>query len=132
MLIAHELMHSLHTRNLKSKSMNLKLDILKDFGKVEWDFIDKGMRQIGFTDLWCIWIYKCMLTVSYSVLIYGELTKTIYPQRRIRQGDPISPYLYIICTKGLSQLIKNAIHQQKLHGYKASRGGPAISHLLFC
>ena len=112
--------------------MNLKLDILKDFGKVEWDFIDKGMRQIGFTDLWCIWIYKCMLTVSYSVLIYGELTKTIYPQRRIRQGDPISPYLYIICTKGLSQLIKNAIHQQKLHGYKASRGGPAISHLLFC
>lgn len=77
MLIAHELMHSLHTKNLKSKFMALKLDVLKVFCKVEWNFIDKVMRQMSFTDQWCRWIYKCMSTISYSVLINGEPTKTI-------------------------------------------------------
>lgn len=130
-LIAHELMHSLHTKNLKTKFMAIKLDISKAFDKVEWEFLIRIMRQMVFTDTWCRWIYKCMFMVSYSVLINGEPTKTIYPQRGIRQGDPISPYLYIICTEGLSQLLKKAIQDQKLHGYKASRAGPAISHLLF-
>lgn len=61
----------------------------------------------------------------------GEPSKPVTPSRGIRQGDPISPYLYIICTEGLSALIKNNIRLHQLHGYKASRGGPTISHLLF-
>lgn len=111
--------------------MALKLDISKAFDKVEWKFIDQIMRRMGFCDTWCQWIYKCLSTVSYSILINGEPTDIIKPQPGIRQGDPISPYLYILCTEGLSQLIKGAINQHKLHGYKASRGGPAISHLFF-
>ena len=101
MLIAHELMHSLHTKNLKSKFMALKLDVLKVFCKVEWNFIDKVMRQMSFTDQWWRWIYKCMSAISYSVLINGEPTKTINLREDL---DREIQYLYIICTKGLSQL----------------------------
>lgn len=74
---------------------------------------------------------KCITTVTYSVLINGEQSKIIKPQRELRQGDPISPYLYIICTEGLSRLIKQNIQKQMIHGFKASRSGPPISHLLF-
>ena len=130
-LIAHELMHSLHTKNFKNKFMALKLDIVKAFDKVEWKFIDTVMMKMGFYSKWREWLKICICTVSYSVLINGEPTREIKPKRGLRQGDPISPYLYIICTKGLSRLIKNSIHAKKLHGFKASSSGPAISHLFF-
>lgn len=108
--------------------MALKLDISKAFDKVEWCFI---MKKMGFCDQWRAWIMKCITTVTYSVLINGEPTKKIIPKRGLRQGDPISPYLYILCTEGLSTLIKQNIQNQMIHGFKASRNGPAISHLLF-
>lgn len=130
-LIAHELMHSLNTKNLKNKFMAVKLDIAKAFDKVEWRFVDAVMEKMGFCQQWRQWIMTCITTVSYSVLINGEQSKIIKPQRGIRQGDPISPYLYIICTEGLSRLIKQNIKKQMIHGFKASRSGPPVSHLLF-
>ncbi|XP_013608522.1 PREDICTED: uncharacterized protein LOC106315336 [Brassica oleracea var. oleracea] len=111
--------------------MALKLDIAKAFDRVEWKFIDAVMERMGFCQQWRRWIMLCITTVTYSVLINGEPTKIIKPSRGLRQGDPISPYLYIICTEGLSRLIKQNIHNQKIHGFKASKSGPAISHLLF-
>ena len=89
--------------------MAIKLDISKAFDKVEWKFLDAIMRQLGFSDTWCRWIQTCISSVIYSVLFNGDPTHSIQPQRGIRQGDPISPYLYIIYTEGLSQLIKKAI-----------------------
>lgn len=130
-LIAHELMHSLHTKNLSNKFMALKLDIAKAFDRVEWKFIDAVMEKMGFCRQWRTWIMMCITTVTYSVLINGEPTKFIKPSRGLRQGDPISPYLYIICTESLSKLIKQNIQNHKLHGFKTLRSGPAISHLLF-
>ena len=129
-LIAHELMHLLHTKNLKNKFMALKLDIAKVFDN-EWKFIDTFMMKMSFCSKWREWIKICISTVSYYVLINGEPTREIKPKRGLRQGDPILPYLYIICTEGLFRLIKNSIHAKKLHGFKASRSGPAISHLFF-
>ena len=112
--------------------MAIKQDISKEFDKVECKFLDSVMRQMGFSDTWCRWIHTCISSYTYSVLFNGDPTDSIQPQREIRQGDPISLYVYIICTEGLSQLIKKVIQNQKLHEYKASRGGPAISHLFFC
>lgn len=76
-------------------------------------------------------LYMYVNSDILSVLVNGEPSKPVTPSRGIRQGDPISPYLYIICTEGLSALIKNNIRLHQLHGYKASRGGPTISDLLF-
>ena len=94
-------MHSLNTKSLKNKFMALKLDIAKAFDRVEWGFIDAAMERMGFCQQWRRWIMKCITTVTYSVLINGEPTRFIKPTRGLRQGDPISPYLYIICSEGL-------------------------------
>nr|AAD32950.1 putative non-LTR retroelement reverse transcriptase [Arabidopsis thaliana] len=130
-LIAHELIHSLHTKKLVQPFVATKLDITKAFDKIEWGFIEAIMKQMGFSEKWCNWIMTCITTTTYSILINGQPVRRIIPKRGIRQGDPISPYLYLLCTEGLSALIQASIKAKQLHGFKASRNGPAISHLLF-
>lgn len=111
--------------------MALKLDIAKAFDKVEWNFVNAVMRKMGLCQIWRNGIMKCITTVSYTILINRDQSRTITPHRGLRQGDPISPYLYILCAEGLSRLIKQSIQQKAIHGFKASRSGPPISHLLF-
>jgi hypothetical protein len=60
----------------------------------------------GFADLWIALIMKCVTTVSYSVLVNGIPHGKIHPTRGIRQGDPLSPYLFLICVEGLSSLLQ--------------------------
>lgn len=130
-IVTHELLHSLRTKKIKSPFMALKLDIAKAFDKVEWTYIEAMLRCLGFSDQWCSWVMKCITSVSYSVLINGSPTRKIIPSRGLRQGDPLSPYLYLLCTEGLSSLLTNAMQSNQLHGFRASRAGPPISHMFF-
>ncbi|KAG7594035.1 Reverse transcriptase domain [Arabidopsis thaliana x Arabidopsis arenosa] len=111
--------------------MALKLDIAKAFDKIEWDYLHSVLRRFGFAEIWCQWVMKCVTTVTYSVLLNGSPTDKIKPSRGLRQGDPLSPYLYLLCTKGLSSLLSHAMQTKSLHGFKASRNGPQISHMFF-
>ena len=74
---------------------------------------------------------KCITSVSYQVLINGEAKGTIMPSRGLRQGDPLLPFLFILCTEVLISHIKQAEKDQKITGIKIARGSPVISHLLF-
>lgn len=73
----------------------------------------------------------CVSSVEYSVLMNNEEVGPIKPGRGLRQRDPLSPYLYILCADGLSSLIKGAERRGILHGIKICRGAPLDSHLLF-
>ena len=80
------------------------------------------------------WVQLAMETVhtaSYSVLINGEPKGYITPSHGIKQGDPLSPYLFLLCVEGLSSLIRKAIESQQLHGILSCTNGVCISHLLF-
>jgi hypothetical protein len=68
---------------------------------------------------------------SYVVCFFGELTQTFYPTRGIWQGDPISPYLFLLCAEGLSCLLKKKEQEGSLKGLGNGILGPSISHLLF-
>ena len=74
---------------------------------------------------------ETMCTASYSVLINGEPRGYITPSQGIRQGDPLSPYLFLLCVEGLSSLIRHAVASQNLHGILSCTNGVCISHLLF-
>jgi hypothetical protein len=74
---------------------------------------------------------RCVTCVRYVVRVNGELTAPVIPSRGIRQGDPISPYLFLLCTEGLSNLLQQSENRGELHGIKNGRLGPPISHLLF-
>ena len=131
-IIAHEIFHALKVRKRQSKSyMALKTDITKAYDRLEWHFLEKTMIHMGFDIKWIRWIMKCVSTVSYSVLINGSPQGTIVPERGIRQGDPMSPYLFILCAEVLSHMLKQAEATRHIQGLKISDQGPAITHLLF-
>jgi hypothetical protein len=74
---------------------------------------------------------NCISTVSYSILVNGEPHGFLKPSRGIRQGDPISPYLFLLCAEGLHYLISNAKDRGSLQGTSLCRNGPKITHLFF-
>jgi hypothetical protein len=86
---------------------------------------------MGFSQQWIGWIMLCVETVDYSVILNGNPVGPIIPGRGLRQGDPLSPYLFIICAEGLSSLINQAENRGDIHGVKICRNAPIISHLLF-
>ena len=88
------------------------------------------MRKMGFRERWINLVMGCVKTVSYSVLVNGEPCGTIFPTRGIRQGDPLSPFLFLLCTEGLNGLIKKADLQGVIHGYSICKRGPKLTHLL--
>ena len=108
-----------------------KIDISKAYDRIRWDYLKAVMLRMGFDSKWVEWIMLCVSTVSYFVSVNGELVGPFSPGCELRQGDPLLPYLFIICAEGLSSLIKQAERRGDIHGCRICRGAPRISHLLF-
>ncbi|KAG7542900.1 Reverse transcriptase domain [Arabidopsis thaliana x Arabidopsis arenosa] len=131
-MIAHEIMHSLKARKRVSQTyMAVKTDVSKAYDRVEWNFLETTMRLFGFSEKWIGWIMATIRTVHYSVLINGSPYGSIVPERGIRQGDPLSPYLFILCADVLSHLIKSKARDGDIRGVRIGNGVPAITHLQF-
>lgn len=110
--------------------MALKLDISKAYDRIEWACLKQTMLKLGFFHKWVDLIMNCITTSSFSVIINGVPKGLIHPQRGLRQGCPLSPYLFIICAEVFSNLLMQAERQQLIQGLKFGRN-LTISHLLF-
>ena len=131
-LIAQEMFHGLWTNKAcKGKYMAIKTDMSKAYDRVEWDFIKALLQKMGFDFHWITLMMECISSVQYRVLLNGQPRGLIVPHRGLRQGDPLSPYLFILCTEALIANIKKAERRKLLTGMKVARACPSISHLLF-
>jgi hypothetical protein len=131
-LAAYETLHTMHTGMRGKKGfMAVKLDMSKAYDRVEWGFLEAVMRRMGFSERWISLILMCVKTVTYSIIVNGNPCGLITPSRGIRQGDPISPYLFILCAEALSSMIKKASNDGSLTGVSTSKRGPTVSHLFF-
>jgi len=129
-LVAIELVHYMKTKTKgKEKSVALKLDISKAYDRIDWAYLKDVMNKMGFSGKWIQWIMMCVETVDYSVILNKEIVGPIIPGRGLRQGDLLSPYLFILCAEGLSVLIRIAGNRGDLQG--VCRIAPRVSHLLF-
>ena len=89
------------------------------------------MRKLGFAERWINLIMMCVTMMTYLVLINGEPKGRLSPSRGLHQGDPISPYLFLLCSEVLSAMLKREEIEGRIRGVSMCRGAPQVSHLLF-
>jgi hypothetical protein len=105
--------------------------MMKAYDRVEWSYLHGCLLKLGFDQIWINTVMRCVTMVRYAVKMNGDLTDPVIPTRGIRQGDPISPYLFLMCTEGLSCLLHLKENSGELQGIRNGRSGPPVSHLLF-
>ena len=108
--------------------MLIKVDLEKAYDRISWKFIKDTLEKAGLPYLWIKNIMHCVETMRTSVVWNGNPLKWFKPSRGIRQGDPISPYLFVLCMERLGHIISQAIEEGK---WKPITHGPPISHLFF-
>ncbi|XP_050281711.1 uncharacterized protein LOC126722610 [Quercus robur] len=131
-LLAYESLHTMHcSKKGKTCSLELKLDISKAYDRVEWTFLKGIMEKMGFLKRWIDRVISCVTTPTFSVRINGKAYGSIKLSRGLRQGDPLSPYLFLLCAEGFSSLLSKVEADNRLHGVAVCKRAPSISHLLF-
>lgn len=131
-ILGHEAFHHLkNKRNGNCFEVGFKIDMNKAFDRVEWDFLCEAMSKLGFDAFWIHLIMQCITTVSLSVILNGKPSHTFTPSRGIRQGDHLSPYLFLIGCAILYINLNKRLNDGYIRGIKLARGGPSLSHILF-
>jgi hypothetical protein len=124
---AYECLHFMkQKRACDLRCCALKLDMKKAYDRVEWQYLQAIMLKLGFRTVWVDMIMRLVTSVTFSVLFNGERLDNFKPSRGIRQGDPISPYLFLLAAEGLSCLLKD-----KVQSSMVAPSAPMVSHLLF-
>ncbi|KAJ0495115.1 putative RNA-directed DNA polymerase [Helianthus annuus] len=115
----------------KSKALLFKIDFEKAFDNINWNYIIFLLEQMNFPSKWRIWVKGILSSARSSVLINGSPTFEFDFQKGIRQGDPLSPFLFIIGMEGMVCMLNKAVENGIFKGFVCPNGGPIISHLLF-
>lgn len=98
---------------------------------MEWDFLERVMLHLGFSGSFVTTIMPCIKSVSYFVLLNGVPGSNIKPSRSLRQGDSLSPYLFLLCAIGLQGLLHKAEADGSIRGLSICRNGLPVSRLFF-
>ena len=95
-----------------------KLDIQKAYDHVNWAFLLNVLRQMGFGSKWLKWIEVCIKTVRFSILVNGVLVSLFASERGLRQGDPLSPFLFILAMEGFDSMVRIATQSRWIKGFQ--------------
>eukprot|EP00253_Pinus_taeda_P010079 PITA_10079 len=128
-LLAQEMIHSLHSR--KEVGMLMQLDLSKAYDKVIWRYLEDVLDAFGFCRTWIKWILALIKSPRYSIPVNGAPSVPFTPSRGIRQGDPLSHFLFVILMEGLSRAIAKKKAEGYIKGLQPIRSLPATTHQQF-
>ena len=103
----------------------------KAFDRLEWNFITDSLHRLGLNDIFIKLIYTCISSPEFAVLVNDEPSHLFSYQRGLRQGCPLSPYLFVIAINELSIRLQENLQSNNLTGVSLGTGCPAIHSLLF-
>lgn len=130
-LAAQELVHSLRRRKGKQGHMIIKIDLEKAYDRIKWNFLETVLSHIGVGPSLLKVITTCIQSTNMSVLWNGERLESFKPQRGLRQGDPLSPYLFVLCMETLGYRINTEVAKSSWKPCQVTRTAPTVSHLFF-
>ena len=128
-VLVQELIHSMSKKKGRGGLVAIKIDLEKAYDRLEWSFIRDTLSLFKFPSQLISLIMSCVSTSSISVLFNSGALEPFLPLRGIRQGDPLSPYIFILCMEVLGALITEKCDAKLWDLVRASRGGLAFSHL---
>ena len=131
-IVTHEILHALkHGRGIGRNSLVIKLDLSKAYDRLEWNFLEGCLLKYGFDQIWVSRVMQCVKGATYRYKVNGIPSQRVIPQRGLRQGDPLSPYLFLLALDTLSHMLQRAESTEKIKGLVLGAGAPRISHI-FC
>lgn len=130
-LLVQETLHSMNKSKGKVGWLILKLDIRKAFDSISWSFILKILKALNLPPQWISLIDSCFLNMDYTPTINDIKLDPLKLEKGIRQGDPLSPYFFILTMEYLSTLISTNVNQNKWKPFKVNNFDFKTSHLLF-
>ena len=130
-IIVQEMLHSMRHKQGRRGSMMIKIDFEKAYDRLRWSFIRDTLLELRLPQTMVDVVMNCIESAKLSILWNGEPMEYFHPSRGIRQGDPLSPYLYVLCMERLSHLIDREVRLGGWKTIRASRNGPQFSNLAF-
>lgn len=131
-ILTGEILHHIKKQK-RSKSFwaALKVDYFKAFDRIRWDFLIQVLHHLNFPAKWITLIQQCISTTLLQIMINGSPTDPIKPQCGLRQGDPLSPYLFLLWLNVLSHHLQMQQNNSAIVGVKIVQQGPRVNHLFF-
>ncbi|XP_059067473.1 secreted RxLR effector protein 78-like [Cryptomeria japonica] len=121
-----ETMHSM--KRSKMQRMVVKLDISKAYDRVIWYFLFSILERFGFDSSWINCIKHCVTFVSYSIIVNGSIDGFFHATNGLRQGDPLSPLLFVLMAEIIGRNIKKLVETRLWKGVHIHDNIDPISH----
>lgn len=121
-IVTQEVFHSMRKKSGKKGWMTTKIDLEKAYERLKWSFIRETLDDIGLPAKMVDLIWHCISIASLRILWNGEALDEFTPSRVIRQGDPLLPYLFVLCIERLFQMISLAVDHKVWNPIFLSRG----------
>ncbi|KAF7841844.1 ribonuclease H [Senna tora] len=130
-ILAKEVLHYINgCKNRKQVWAALKVDLHKAYDKISWNFLEEVITHMRFPVHWRKLIMECISTSTLRIKINGDYSNWFNPKAGLRQGDPLSPYLFVLCTNVLSSFLVRAEQLKLIQGPKIGRQVLPLNHLI--